>query len=368
MSGVTRAVGRRVFELAAHANRLTLPGGDRRRVVVFPALAGAGTASDLRGFAVARELTRQGWRALAVPPHLDLAGRRRLLAAERPDVVLIHQTRHALNDPRLYPGVPCVFDADDADITDPRLEGRVVDCLRASAAVVAGSRFLAERYRPYNPNVAVVWTGSYLRPDPGAVPNRDRGPVVAWAASAPLDYPREAEFVRRALADLAGRTRFEFHLYGVAKEKAAEAREYLEPIRGAGVPVRVVAPLPYRRFARRLESAAVGLQPVCPDDVFSRGKSFGKLLAYMAAGVAVVAADAVDHPLFYRDGVNGRLVGGDPGAWADAVAGLLADPAGRHRLAEAGTADYLARLTTAKAAELVGRQLERAIGRAGRSS
>jgi hypothetical protein len=69
-------------------------------------------------------------------------------------------------------------------------------------------------------------------------------------------------------------------------------------------------------LVRSLGSFAVGLHPVCTNHAFSLGKSFGKLLAYLAADVAIVTSNAVDHPLFFTDGVNGTLVGDDLEAWA----------------------------------------------------
>lgn len=54
----------------------------------------------------------------------------------------------------------------------------------------------------------------------------------------------------------------------------------------------------YRKFNSSLGRSAVGLQPVCLSNPFSRGKPSGKVLAYLASDVAIVASNAVDHPQF----------------------------------------------------------------------
>ena len=303
-----------------------------------------------------------------MPSQLGLNQRLRIVKAERPDVILIQQSRHPLNRPSYYGGTPCVFDADDADILDPRCTDAVIECCRASASVIAGSRYLAGLFRPYNPNVEVVWTGTYLRPWSRSTPSAQRDPVVAWAHSEPLGYPAEADLVRKVVLRLAERNRFTFYVYGVRDEHQARSDDYLAPIQAAGVPVRVFRPMPYARFARTLNAVAVGLHPVCVSSPFSRGKSFGKLLAYLAADVAIVASNAVDHPLFFRHGDNGMLAGDDVDSWVDCCERLLNDPAGRERIVEAGRVDFLRRLTTTRAAELVGLQLESSIGLRARPS
>lgn len=61
------------------------------------------------------------------------------------------------------------------------------------------------------------------------------------------------------------------------------------------------------------------------ENPFSRGKSFGKLLAYLIADVAIVASNNVDHPLFFQDGVNGVLAPNDVDRWVEGTALLLQD-------------------------------------------
>ena len=143
------ALGHAGREAALHARRLLLPRLPRT-VLLFPSESGPGSGSDLRAIAVARELASHGWRALCVPPQLSLAQRRRLVALENPDVLFFQQTRHPLNDPRLFPGRCAVLDIDDADVLDARYARDIVARAAAAEAIVAGSRYLAELFRQHN--------------------------------------------------------------------------------------------------------------------------------------------------------------------------------------------------------------------------
>jgi 1,2-diacylglycerol 3-alpha-glucosyltransferase len=67
------------------------------------------------------------------------------------------------------------------------------------------------------------------------------------------------------------------------------------------------------------------------------------MIEAMAAGCAVVAVRAPASSDLVRDGETGRLVPADPGAFADAVRDLLAQPARRSAMggaARAAAADY----------------------------
>jgi hypothetical protein len=354
--------GHRYRELLVHCRRLIQPANPGRRVVIFPGEAGTGGGSDLRAAALASELRRLGWRTTTVPSQLELKQRLRVIRVERPDVILMHQSRHPLNRPRLYGKTPCVFDADDADILDPNCRDAVIECCADSAAVIAGSRFLADEFRRYNSQVSIVWTGTYLGASGRIAPNESRVPSVAWATSNAFGYSHEAEFVREVIVRLSRKVRFTYIQYGVDPDRRSAVEEFLEPIRCCGVPVQVFGPMAYTQFTKSLESVAVGLQPVCWENPFSRGKSFGKILAYLAADVAVVASDAVDHPLFFQDGLNGVLETNEVDRWVDRILLLLQRPSVRAGMVAQARADFLTRLTTASAAKYVDAALIRAIG------
>ena len=108
----------------------------------------------------------------------------------------------------------------------------------------------------------------------------------------------------------------------------------------------------YGDFVTSLSEVAVGLQPIDASSKLSLGKSFGKVLAYLVADVAVVASDNVDHSEFFRDGENGFLVR-DLDGWINAVEILLKNPSKREQIARAAHSDYEQTLSIEAAARKV---------------
>jgi glycosyltransferase involved in cell wall biosynthesis len=86
--------------------------------------------------------------------------------------------------------------------------------------------------------------------------------------------------------------------------------------------------------ALELASADIGISWV-PDDPWSRGKCGLKILQYMAAGLPVVANPVGVHADMVRHGENGFLVQ-TPQQWMEAIRCLMADPALRARMGQAG--------------------------------
>jgi glycosyltransferase involved in cell wall biosynthesis len=354
-----RYIGHRLREAIVHGQRLVQV-GRAPRVVFFPSMPRCeGGSGLLRCWCIAAEMRRAGWRAIVVPPQCELGQRQRILRLERPDAIVLQMQRHPDNRPWLYRGYPAIFDVDDADFVDDRWTRIVAECCHQSRAVIAASRFTADFCRQHNPDVTIVWTGTQRprrRPSP---PPRDRAPILTWAHSAPHLSPGEFELVRAVVAELARRgLRFTFWLYrGISPEQdvAREVRE-LE----AAVPVRMFPFMKYPRFVDSLREAAVGLAPICTRTAFSNGKSFGKVLAYLASDVAVVAADAVDHPLFFRHGCNGMLARALDD-WVESAARLLTDPPFRQEIADRAWTDFGRELTTEVAAARVRAVIERVL-------
>lgn len=351
-------------ESRTHVDRLR-QGSAQPRAILFPSRDNSGGSGYLRARGVGLALRQRGWRTVIPSSSLSLRQRRRIIAWERPDVIVLQQARHPLNRPSFYPGVPCVFDLDDADILDPSCVDAVIECLCQSRCAVAGSRYVADLMRPHNPDVSVIWTCIDREPEEREPAWYERPAVVAWASLNPVAFPLEADLIQRSMIDLAKLRSFTFRLYGVSAgrgERNAEwVARYVAPIRDAGANIELIPVLGYRDFLRSLESVAVGLQPVCPENDHSRGRSFGKILAYLSSGVAVIGSDAVDHPLFFRSGQNGFLAANDPKAWTDACVRLLEDSECRNRLAIAGRTDLGRRLVASRAAELVEPVLRRAM-------
>ena len=192
-----RYLGHRYREFLVHLQRLRQP-GRRPRVVFFPSqMPAEGGSSLLRAFNVAAALRGMGWRTSVVPPQCELVQRRRILRLEKPDVIVLQMQRHPLNRPKFYPGYPAVFDIDDADFLDEKCVDAVRECCEGSAAVTAGSRFVADWCGKFNQHVSVIWTAASVpatRPQPRP---RDRQPIVTWAQSVPDRYPAERALVKR---------------------------------------------------------------------------------------------------------------------------------------------------------------------------
>lgn len=302
-------------------------------------------SSLLRIYAIAEALERRGWCTMVVPATLDLAQRRRLLARFAPDVVVMQGARHPLNRPALYPDCPIAYDMDDADFHLTHLAGPVREAMGGVDVVLAGSRYVAEWCRAEGAAARVVWTGTPVSPGRRR-PQADRPPLVVWAQSEPVSYALERAFVLDVMRRVAERRPgVRLRLFG---RTPGDDDAILAPFRAAGVDVEWLPMMPYDRFLAALEDAAVGLSPICPEDAFVRGKSFGKVLAYLDRGVAVVVADAADHPLFFTPETG--ILSNDPAECAAAVERLLNDPEARQRMADAGLRALEIRLSTEAAA------------------
>ena len=341
-SAVRASLRRVAYEAQLHSERLRQA---KRRpcVVMFPSNQPWSSSSNLRAWLVAPELERLGWRVIVVPEPLSLKQRQRIIRLERPDVIWMQQTRHPLNQPHLYAPTPCVLDADDADYLDPRHHDRIVKCAKDAAAVVGGSQFVVELLGRHNVNQHVLWTCTPKPEHPPATAPHDRGPVVAWAHERPMVFPIEANLMQQVMTQVCRRTRCTFWLFGT---EPSEAVEWFRPLQEAGGECLAIPLLPYDAYLSKVAEAAVGLQPVCLQNGFSRGRSFGKILAYLSGQVAVVASDAVEHPKFFRHAENGFLATDAVEAWVEPIVRLCEDRVLRHSVALAGWADLNARLTT----------------------
>ena len=151
------------------ANALVSALSKRRSVAIAPSDTHWDPASNLRAWVMAPALRRLGWRVLLLAPEATLAERQRVLRLWRPDVLLLQQSRHPLNRPHFYPGVPCVFDQDDADYLDERVRDDIVGCCEGASLVIAGSRAVGRMLGRHNPNVEVIWTST---PAPAPAPLR----------------------------------------------------------------------------------------------------------------------------------------------------------------------------------------------------
>lgn len=316
-------------------------------------------AALLRIYNMADALRSLGWRTAVLPAKLSLAARRRYLAAAGPDVVVMQGARHDLNRPHLYPDQRIVYDIDDADFHLPHLAAPVSQAMTAVAAVMAGSRYIADWALKHGaPAAHVIWTGTppSLRPRP---PQAGRGPVVAWAQTRPMTYRREAALVSRVMAGVAQ------HCPGVTlrlyDRRPGDDPGFAAGFQHPGLSVDWRDAQPYEAYLATFDDVALGLAPLCPETPFSRGKSFGKVLAYLDSDVPVVGSAAGEHRAFFTPATG--VITNDVDIWIDEIRHLLTAPAARQRLADAARRDFARHLSVEAAAAGVVGVLDAVIGR-----
>ncbi|MFO0858156.1 MAG: hypothetical protein U0640_12460 [Phycisphaerales bacterium] len=343
--GLRPLVGRTLRELRLHLDRWGQQ-GDLPRAVFFANQNWDDSASsNFRCAQIAAGLRSLGWRTTCVPPHLSFDQRMRLLKLERPNIIYIQNARNERNQPKLYSQIaPCVFDFDDADYEVPHVRERYENAVRDAAAVTVGSHFLADWAKPLNANVHVVWTSHPAPPAHATIPQSQRKPVIGWAQNGWANYQREKSIVREVLIRAHELTPCDFHLFAVKDVKVAE--EFVAPLRGAGINCEFVSYLSNNDFIARLEQVAVGLHALDPSDVYSRAKSFGKLLSYSAARVAIVASNNLETPRGFTHGENALLCNNSE-EMALAAASLLKDAPRREQLGEAAARNLSARFSPA---------------------
>lgn len=327
--------------------------GRGARVVFLPAYGREGSAL-LRIYNVAAALRQSDWDVHILPPKLTLAQRHRCLRALRPDVVIMQGTRHALNRPALYPDQRIVLDLDDSDFHLPHLAASVTNAMRGVVAVIAGSEYIANWCRKAGaPLVRVVWTGTpvskYRRR-----PQSERPPVVAWAQTRPMTYQYEARLVRAVMRQVAAaHPDVTLRLYDRCPEDDPGFEQSFE---APGLNVEWRDRMGYAEFLDSFDDVVVGLAPLTQIDPFCRGKSFGKVLAYLDRGVPVVASDAGEPRAFLTE-ETGKLCGSQDG-WVRAISELLHDVDARERMAIAGFAAFSRDLSVETAADHVARVLQ----------
>ncbi len=223
---------------------------------------------------------------------------------------------------------PIVLDVDDA-VWLEGLAGRATPRLaQASAAVIAGNRYLADWFAGYCRHVHVVPTAidcRRIRPRAGS----GKGFVMGWTGTS-SNFP-----------------------YLAAIEPALEA--VLRDVPGAALLVVADRPPPLPRLAGRdvrfmswsttrevegLAAMDVGLMPLA-DDPWTRGKCSYKMLQYMAAGVASVVSPVGMNREVLSLGESGLAATGID-EWIEALRALAADPDRRARLGVTGRAVALA--------------------------
>ena len=340
--------------LSAYAGTLPISVGKGPLSLFMPAYGRTG-AGLLRIYNIARALRKLGWRTAILPPNLTLKQRRWFLQNMVPDVVVMQGARHELNRPALYPEWPIVFDMDDADFHLPHLEAFVAEAMGQVRGVMAGSTYVADWCRDRGVEAHVVWTGTPVSQH-RRTPHSRRPLVVAWAQTRPETYDQEAKFVLQVMGRLSRQMpQVRLRLYDRRNGDGA----FLDRFQSAGIQTDWVPSCGYKAYLASFDDVALGLAPLCPQTPFSRGKSFGKVLAYLDAHVPVIASDACEHGRFF-DAKTG-VVSSDPDRWVDEMARLLRAPMARQAMGKAAFEQFGKRLSLEAAAAQVSRVLWRYI-------
>ena len=340
LKAALRPTVRLLREVPVHRERLWQ--GGRGPMAVFLPAYGPEGAALLRIYAIAGALRDRGWRTLLLPPRLTLVQRHRLLARATPDIVVMQGARHGLNRPGYYPGQTILFDMDDADFHLPHLAGPLRAAMPRVAGVIAGSRYIADWCLTEGaPRADVLWTGAEVSPGPRP-PQAERPPLVAWAQTRPMDYGAEAALVRGVLARLGARLPgVRFRLYD---RRPGDDPAFADTFAAPGVTVEWQKNCLYSDYLTALDDVSIGLAPLCPDEnPFARGKSFGKVLAYLDRGVPVVASDAGEHGAFFTERTG--VISNDPAVWDQGCRDLLLTPALRQGMADRAFQAFRARLS-----------------------
>lgn len=323
----------------------------RGRVIACMPARGREGASLLRIHHLAAALRPLGWYPVVLPWTLTLAQRKAMLRLLDPDLVLMQGARHPLNRPGFYPGYRIVYDMDDADFHLPHLAGPVRRAMSQVDAVIAGSDYVARWCREAGAGQThVIWTGTPVSRAPRP-PQSARPPRIAWAQTRPMTYHREADLVCAVIERLARAEpglRPRLRLYD---RRPGDDPGFAERFRRAGAEVEWCPAMPYEAYLASFDDVAVGLAPLCPETPFSRGKSFGKVLAYLDRQVPVVGSDACEHGAFFT--AETGVITNDPDHWAAALGDLLARPAGRQAMAGRAFDAFRRQLSIASAARQV---------------
>ena len=316
-------------------------------MAVFLPAHGPEGAALLRIYRVANGLRDLGWRAVILPPRLTLIQRQRLLGRIAPDVVVMQGARHALNRPALYPGYCIVFDMDDADFHLDHLAAPVRAAMADVAGVLAGSRYIADWCLGAGaPAADVVWTGTPVTSD-ARIPQEGRAPVVAWAQTRPMTYVREAAMVRDMMRALAARRPgITLRLYD---RQPGDDPGFADSFHCAGLTVEWREKAKYSDYVRSFDDVAVGLAPLAWETPFSRGKSFGKVLAYLDRLVPVVASNGGEFTDFFDQRTG--ILASDSADWEVALERLLTRPALRQAMAVRAHAAFVERLSLPSVAQ-----------------
>ncbi|MGK0369815.1 MAG: hypothetical protein ACJAW1_000053 [Glaciecola sp.] len=323
IKAIWRLSHRSLLELRIYCQFLLSRRGEGPLVLFVVCDDEPGWGSELRSKRVVNYWQNHGKRALFLPSKLLSHQRQRIGRLLKADVV-IHQTFvNEKADPRDFPEAINIVDVDDAHFLDARLKQSIIErCLLCDGAV-GGSRYTENWLRQHVDKTIMLWTSApYIHVETASPSSRSK--KIIWGTTNPLLTKTEAELVKKIINNCAAKTTFEFIVIGDGSKK--EIANFFALGLPKTIKVTHIPRQPYKDFIQILTQGAVGIAPLIVDgDCFNAGKSFGKILAYIAAEVPVVASNAVDHALFFQNGENGFLAS-EIEEWSDHIVRLLIEP------------------------------------------
>jgi len=231
-------------------------------------------------------------------------------------------------------GVPFAVDYDDAvfhrydlnaSVAVRAVLGKKLDHLMAAATLVtAGNAYLADRATRAGARwVEIVPTVVDAELYRAKTAPTDSGPArIGWIGS-PSTWAEYMVPMMPMLAEVAGRAGARIMAVGAGRE--------------AGVhPLLENRPWSEDREVADILDMDLGLMPLM-DTPWARGKCGYKLIQYMACGLPVIASPVGVNRDIVQHGVNGFLAETDA-EWRAALSTLLADPALRMKMGQAGRA------------------------------
>ena len=228
--------------------------------------------------------------------------------------------------------IPVVTDYDDAifhqydehhhSISRSLLGQKIDQVMRASAIVVAGNQYLANRAREAGANhveivPTVVDTSAYQQ----AVGKNDDGKVRLGWIGTPYTWSSYAVNFANWIVQVAATEGAIFRVVGAEPTpRTSGTIEFL--------------PWSEETEISLINGMDIGLMPL-PDTPFNRGKCGYKLIQYMACGLPVIASPVGVNREIVEPGVNGFLAETED-EWRNALTTLARDPELRRRMGEAG--------------------------------
>jgi glycosyltransferase involved in cell wall biosynthesis len=290
-------------------------------------------------------LSKYNWNVILVPPQLELSQRKRLCRLLNPDVCLILKTRNYKNHPLHYKNIPTIFLIDDADFLDPSETQNVIDCTSQASLVIAANQFVADWCSAYNNNVVKIWVPHNPQRLPNSTENSLRPNRILWAAANPKGYQLEQRLIVDSLLALKEK-RNDFQFWVTGCDDKAWTDEFIRPLLQADIEVKTHGFIKsYKEYMRILASCPIGLHPICLDNPYSKGKSFGKILSYMVANTCVVTNDVPDHNEVLSHGEN-AMIAENCSDYADSLSHLLDNPSLRQNYTDQAYRDFLDNLAT----------------------